>query len=362
MPIKIFAAPSRYIQCNGEIENLSHFVSCYGKRFFAVADQFVLNLLSDKMEASFMIANLDIDFEEFKEEITSDEILRLLELFHENAWDAVIGIGGGKTLDAAKVIASKAGVPVIVIPTIASTNAASSAGSVIYNAKGEFESVYRSASNPNLVFVDVDIIAKAPVRMLVAGIGDAIAAFYEARACRASNADNLLKGKSTNTAFALVEQCDRILMADGLQAKISVENQVVNEALENVVEAILFLSGVGFESNGLSLAHAVAKGFTTVPGSEDYYHGELVAFGTFVQLILEQAPDYELRKVFAFMKSVGLPTSLENLGQGGIAKEELDRVSEIIANVPSTLNMPFEVRASDIANALLAAGDFGNEG
>ena len=101
-------------------------------------------------------------------------------------------------------------------------------------------------------------------------------------------------------------------------------------------------SGVGFESNGLAIAHAVAKGFTTLVGEHEYLHGEWVAFGTLVQLVSENVSVKEIEKVLKFFHSVGLPMGLEDLGVGSITMEELKRISEVIASVPSGHNMPYE--------------------
>lgn len=359
MSVKIFSAPSKYIQGDGIIDEFGSRVMDFGNKFFIIADEFVMDLLAKRVSDSFGETQAKLHFETFKGETTYNEIERLLTVVNKIQSDAIIGIGGGKTLDTAKVVASKAGIPIIIIPTIAATNAASSAGSVIYNEAGEFVSVYRSSRNPELVFVDVDLIARAPVRMLVAGMGDALAAYYEARACRRTDADTLHKAKATNGAFAFVTLCDAILMADGLEAKKAVENQGVNTALENVAEAILFLSGVGFESNGLAAAHAVAKGFTAIPESHDYLHGEWVAFGTLVQLVLEKAPRQELEKVLHFLNSVGLPMSLDDLGQADITAENLEKVAGIISAVPSMSNMPIPVSSREVAAALIEAGALG---
>jgi len=359
MSIKIMGSPSRYIQGNGEIKNLHKYVTNYGKRIFIIADQFVTSLLSEKIEASFKDTDTELHFEEFNGEVTNEEIERLLEIFSQKQCDVVIGIGGGKTIDTAKVVAYKAGVATVIIPTIASNNAASSALSVIYNIKGEFESVFILPKNPDLVFVDVAVIAQAPTRLLVAGMGDAFAAYYEARACKASNADNMHKGKATNAAFGLTEICNTILFDDGLKAKIAVDAKVVTKALENIVEANIYLSGVGFESNGLAIAHAVAKGFTTLVGEHEYLHGEWVAFGTLVQLVSENVSVKEIEKVLKFFHSVGLPMGLEDLGVGSITREELKRISEVIASVPSGHNMPYEYSDQDIFAAILTTDAIG---
>lgn len=359
MSVKILGSPSKYVQGAGELKNLCRYVSSYGKRFFIVTDAFVAGLLSETIRESFKESAAELFLARFHGEVTYAEIDRLKAIFDKNKSDAVIGIGGGKTVDIAKVLADQSGVPVILVPTIASNNAASSALSVIYNDKGEFVSVCHLAKNPDLIFVDPEIIAKAPVRLLVSGIGDAFAAYYEARACKASNADNMHQGKATNGAFVLTELCRGILLADGADAKKAVEYKTVTKALENVIEANIYLSGVGFESNGLALAHGVAKGFTTLAGEHEYFHGEWVAFGTLVQLIAEGLPASETEAVMRFFKSVGLPLTLEDLGLKDVAKDVLMRVSEVVAGVPTAHNMPFDFNARNIFDWILLTDSIG---
>ncbi len=95
----------------------------------------------------------------------------------------MVGIGGGKTLDTAKAIGYYQKLPVVVIPTIASTDAPTSALSVIYTEAGEFEEYLIYPKNPDMVVMDTAIIAKAPVRLLVSGMGDALSTWFEAKAC-----------------------------------------------------------------------------------------------------------------------------------------------------------------------------------
>ncbi|SPZ01595.1 glycerol dehydrogenase [Proteus mirabilis] len=83
---------------------------------------------------------------------------------------------------------------------------------------------------------------------------------------------------------------------------------------ENIIEANTFLSGIGFESAGLAAAHAIHNGFTALEECHAMYHGEKVAFGTLVQLVLENSPLEEIEEVLDFCVQVGLPVTLEELG------------------------------------------------
>lgn len=93
------------------------------------------------------------------------------------------------------------------MPTIASTDAPCSALSVIYSDEGVFEKYLFLPANPNMVLVDTAVVAAAPVRLLVAGMGDALATYFEARACEASGATTVWAAKTTLAAMGLARLC-----------------------------------------------------------------------------------------------------------------------------------------------------------
>jgi len=214
--------------------------------------------------------------------------------------------------------------------------------------------------NPDLVLVDTEIIASAPARLLVAGMGDALATYFEARACFRSNASTMAGAKSTKAAMALAKLCYDTLLEDGLKAKLAVENKTVTKAVENIVEANTYLSGIGFESGGLAAAHAIHNGFTVIEECHQLYHGEKVAFGTLVQLVLENSPLEEIEEVVEFCMSVGLPVTLEDIGIKEINYEKIKKVAEASCEPDETIhNMPFKVVAADVYAAILSADAIG---
>src|SRR5262249_17543020 len=158
-------------------------------------------------------------------------------------------------------------------------------------------------------------------------MGDALATWFEARTCDAGRVKNMRGGASTQSALALAELCYRTLLEDGLGAKMAVENQVVTPALERLVEANTLLSGLGFESSGLAAAHAIHNGLTVAAGTHSFYHGEKVAFGLLVQLVLEGTPRAELERVLGFAGEVGLPITLPEVGLAELSPEVLKQIA-----------------------------------
>ena len=272
----------------------------------------------------------------------------------------IVGIGGGKTLDTAKAVAYYTQSPVIIVPTMASTDAPCSALSVIYTQKGEFSEYLFLKSNPDMVIMDTDIIKNAPSRLLVSGMGDALATYFEARATANSNSNSIAGGKATKTAIALAKLCYETLLEDGYKAKQAVENHVCTKAVENIIEANTLLSGVGFESGGLAAAHAIHNGLTAIEQTHKYFHGEKVAFGTLVQLVLENESMEEINKVLEFCESVGLPITLSDIGISEIKEEEIMNVAKLSCDVNETIhNMPFDVDCEQVYAAILAADSLG---
>ena len=211
------------------------------------------------------------------------------------------------------------------------------------------------------MLVDTDIIAKAPARLLVAGMGDALATYFEARAAAKSLSDNCAGGKCTLAALSLAKLCYETLIADGLKAKMAIEHHVCTKAVSNVIEANTYLSGIGFESAGLAGAHAIHNGFTVLPGCHELYHGEKVAFGTIVQLVMENAPTEELEEVIDFCLTVGLPVTLEQMGIKEINKDDIMKVAQAAAAPGETIHaMPFPVDADTVYGAILAADNLGH--
>ena len=149
-------------------------------------------------------------------------------------------------------------------------------------------------------------------------------------------------------------------MENGVSAAIAAEEKVCTKAVENVIEANTYLSGIGFESGGLAGAHAIHNGLTVIKETHEMYHGEKVAFGTLVQLVLENADMEEIEEVLEFCQAVGLPTTLSELGIQEVNQEEIMEVARLAAAEGDTLgNMPFAVTAEDVYAAIMAADALG---
>ena len=357
----IIKSPSLYIQGQGELANLGTHAKKIGTKFFVLCSENTRKRIGPVMEQSLKAAEKELGFCDFSGQCSKEEIARVMDVCMSSGSDVVVGAGGGKTVDTAKAVADNLGLPVIVIPTVASNDAPCSGIAVIYNDAGVVVKAQFTKRNPDMVLADTAIIAQAPVRLFAAGMGDALATWFEARAAHASGARSMARGQCSRTALMMARLCYDILIRDGAEALHAVEKDEVSPAVESVVEASIYLSGLGFESGGLAAAHAINDGLAYLPEAHGLYHGEKVAFGTLAQLLLEKAPKEELDAVMAFMRSVGLPMTLKQLGVSGQVDEDALRKVAEAACVPtqSTKNLPVPVTADDVYAAIKEADRLG---
>lgn len=357
---KIFISPGKYVQGAGELSKLGAYAKTYGANALILISKNGYQRSGAMIEDSFADAGISCMFEYFNGECCMTEIHRLRSIVSEKGCDMVIGIGGGKIFDTAKAVAYYEKKPVVICPTIASTDAPCSALSVIYTDEGVFENYLFLPANPNLVLMDTEVIAASPMRLTIAGMGDALATYYEARACAVSGATTCAGGKIGLAALALAKLCLDTLMEEGIKAKHALRVHACTPAVEKVIEANTLLSGIGFESGGLAGAHAIHNGLTVLEECHSMYHGEKVAFGTITQLMLENVPQEELAAVVSWCIELGLPVTLGELGVKEITSEKIMAVAEAACAENDTLhNMPFEVTPKLVYDAILAADSYG---
>lgn len=357
---KILISPTKYVQGANEMKKLGTYAAAYGKKAMILISEGGYRRSGSDIEKSFAQTECTFECEYFHGECSKQEINRICTLMKEKECDLVIGIGGGKIFDTAKAVAYYEKTPVLICPTIASTDAPCSALSVIYTPEGVFEEYLFLPANPNMVLMDTEIITKSPVRLSVAGMGDALATYFEARACERSDAATCAGGKVTQAALALAKLCFDTLMEEGVKAKLALEAGVCTEAVEKIIEANTLLSGIGFESGGLAGAHAIHNGLTVLEECHAMYHGEKVAFGTIAQLVLENMEASQLEDIISFCIDLGLPVTLAQLGIKEVNKEKIMAVAEAACAENDTLhNMPFEVNADKVYAAIMAADAYG---
>lgn len=361
--IRMFISPGRYVQGAGAIKELGHHLSVLeSSKAMVVADPLGIRAVAADFENSLTKSGITFHIEEFKLECCQNEIERIAARASSFESDVVVGLGGGKAIDVAKAVARKINKKLAVIPTIAATDAPCSALSVIYTPDGEFESFLVLPKNPDLVLVDTAVVAKAPVRLFVSGMGDALSTWFEADTSYRTGSACMQNTASTIAAQGLARLCYETIISNGYNAKLAVERGVVTEAVERVVEANTLLSGLGFESGGLAAAHSFQDGVTVLSETHKCFHGEKVSFGVLFQLVLENRTQAQIEEVLNFCLSVGLPTTLEDLGVLEITEEKIRKVADATASSKETIHSePFSVTSDLVYGAIIAADAIGRD-
>lgn len=357
----VLISPRKYVQGRGVLGELGTLVKPLGRRPLVLWDECVKGLVGRRVLESLAAAGLEPIETMFQGEATAAERARVGQIARDERADMSIGIGGGKILDVGKAAAVDCGIRMITCPTIASNDSPTSAASVWYNEAGDFVGFDCWPQNPDLVLVDSAVIAGAPVRAFVAGMGDALSTWVEAEAAFQSRAVNIAGGRPTMAAMAIARLCYDTLLEFGRDARRDVEDKLLTPAVEKVIEANVLLSGLGFESGGLATAHMIGNLLSNQPECKRLMHGEKVGFGIVAQLCLDDAmPSARRNEIVDFEIDLGLPVTLAEINIQDDPRGRLRGLAEACAGEGSLChNHPFQVSADAVLDAMLAADGLG---
>jgi len=360
--MQVFGSPDTYIQQRDAIDSIGNHVGTMGSTALYVASPTAKRLTEESVTASLNDAGVDVTAEEFGRECSKNEINRLSAIVDDIGAEFIIGVGGGKTLDTAKAVGEACDIDTVVVPTIASTDAPCSALSVVYTSDGEFEEYRFLSKHPTAVIVDTALIAEAPTDLFVAGIGDALATWFEADATFTADGNNILSGKGTLAGHRIARLCCETVTEHAQSAVTAVGSDRVTRSVDNIVEANTLLSGIGFESGGLAAAHSIHNGLTQVEATHSAKHGEKVNIGTLTQLVLEGREDEFIEQVVRFSLDIGLPVTLAEIGFDNPTDKQLDTVATAACAEAETIhNHSFEATPTLVADALITADRFGQQ-
>jgi glycerol dehydrogenase len=352
---RVFGAPLRYIQGPGAIARIGDVARLGGAHALLVADQFVLELIGERVAESCRTSDVSLQRMPFGGEITFAEIERLARQVGASPVDVVIAAGGGKGIDTGKAIARHLDTAVITVPTIASNDAPTSKIYVVYDESHRIVGVEHMNTNPLAVIVDTELIARAPKKLLLAGIGDAISKKFEVAQCYKAGGHNIYGARGTLAANALADLCYDTLMEHADGALQAVEQAQPNASLEALVEASVLLSGLCFENGGLSVAHAMTRGISSITYTANALHGLQVAYGLLVQLQLENRPPTFTGHLRNFYARHGLPTNLRELGlKRAASAEEIETIAAGTMTAPYIGQFERALQAADLVEAIRA--------
>ncbi|QZZ21322.1 iron-containing alcohol dehydrogenase family protein [Leptothermofonsia sichuanensis E412] len=349
-------APAQVVRGRGVLAQVGGAIAHLGRRPLVIGGDQTVALVKPKLQPVLKRQSLSVRWASYSPDCSEASLTVLQNAVAEHTADLVIGVGGGKAMDIAKLVAFQSQLPVITIPTAAATCAAWTALSNVYTEQGAFLYDMALARCPDLLVLDYDLVQTAPRRTLVAGIGDAIAKWYEA---------SVSSGHSQQTLVIAAVQQARVLRDILFQKSLAALQEPGGVDWQEVVDATVLMAGmiggIGGAQCRTVAAHAVHNGLTHLPACHDRLHGEKVAFGILVQLRLEeivagnQLAATARQQLLKFYTEIGLPQTLGDLGLGETSLSALQQAAEIACQPNSDIHrLPFKVESSQLMAAMVS--------
>lgn len=348
-------APAQVVRGDGILAAQGPAIARLGRRPFVVGSSHSLILLAPLIEA-LKEEKLAVQTATYGSDCSESNLARLRAIAQDHRADVVVGVGGGKALDTAKLLAHHMQQPVVTVPTSGATCAAWTALSNVYSDQGAFRYDVALSTCPSLLILDYALVRTAPRRTLVAGIGDGLAKWYEAA---------ISSGSSQQTLIVAAVQQARVLRDILLQKTPAALRQWGGSEWQEVVDATVLLAGVVGGVGGAQCrtvaAHAVHNGLTQIPASHGILHGEKVAYGILVQLRLEEMGGNAAlaraarQQLLPFYRAAGLPQTLADLGLGEISLSDLQRAAAFACREGSDIHhLPFTVSSEAVMAAMVS--------
>ena len=354
--LQISVAPARVIRGAGALAQAGQMLARLGQRPLVIGGEQTALAVRPALNTAAAQVDLALAQASYGEDCSEVSLAALRQQVEAHQADLIIGAGGGKALDAAKLVAYQQHLPVVTVPTSAATCAAWTALSNVYSEQGAFQYDVSLAACPDLLILDYDLVQTAPQRALVAGIGDALAKWYEA---------SVSSGSSEQTLIIAAVQQARVLRDLLFQKSLAALQAPGSQVWREVVDASVLLAGLVGGLGGAQCrtvaAHAVHNGLTHLLQSHNTLHGEKVAYGILVQLRLEEMMQGNLlaassrQQLLKFYAEIGLPQSLEALGLMAVTLADLQRAAEIACRPGSDIHhLPFEVTPAHLMAAMVS--------
>ena len=358
--LRMMRAPQKYVQGKNALLQFHNEMKDLGNRWLFICSKSGYAACHDQIEKSFGGADDVRHYEIFGGVSSIGEIDRMREIARKENLNVIVGVGGGSAIDTAKATAHYEKLPVVIIPTVVATDAPCTGLSVIYNNDQTFNSYLFYPKNPEAVLVDSSVIANAPVKFLVAGMGDALSTYPECRANVQSASPNYVNSgyHQTIACIAVSKACHETILTKGVSAKLAAEQGLCTKDVEDVIEANTLLSGLGVQNGSCAGAHSIAEGITVLEPCAKLLHGEVVAFGILVQLIVEGAPAEELDELYTFFEEVGLPTTFDDLGIPDATEADIRKVAETSMHSYWDVE-PFAVNPQMVFDGIMMANTLG---
>jgi glycerol dehydrogenase len=359
--MKVTVGPAQYIRNKGLLEAAGTYIKNFGNSAALIGGHTSKEIVEVSLRKSLSEHGILLKHSLwYGGESSESNIDRLVADLRDEKIDVLIVAGGGKAIDTVKAVAYQLNKPLVAIPTIAATCAAATPITILYSNEGEFIGIERKSKAPDLVLVDSEIIMEAPVRFLIAGIGDTLAKYFETK----SSVKKATPTALNQTAIAIAGQVYKTLLEIGKESVNAVRAQTVTKEFENVIDTVILVSGsvsgYGGDDCRTAGAHAIYSGLTIFPEVHHTYHGEIVAFGILAQLCMENTSDDELKTLISYYQEVGLPFTLKQMGITNLTDSQWRRLGDITVTIEDMANMPFVVTTEMVIEAVRRADEIGN--
>jgi glycerol dehydrogenase len=330
--VKIFGSPPRYYQGPGALDLLPHICGEVGGKPAIVIDGDVLAIVGDRLRR--LLDDVPHILLPFSSEVTMPEMEALALTAKSQGAELIVGIGGGKALDAAKGVALRCGTRFISVPSVASNDGPIGMALAVYDEHHRIAAIEAMPRSPDAVIVDTQLIAGAPAHFLRCGIGDALAKKFEAEASLRDGGNSAHHAPQLRTGLYIADGCYRTIREHGVAAMAVAGSGVPNAAFEAVVEANILMAGLGFENGGLGLAHGLTRGLVRTPIIDQAPHGFHVAYGLLVQFAVEGRDEAFIVDIEGFYREIGLPLSLADLGCSTVSHEQITAIAAYTTAAP----------------------------
>ncbi len=306
-------SPHHYVKRKGLLSSLNEIIAPFGKSVFILFDPFIFGKYGPSVTETLQERDFTIIQGTLKRNCCVLEGQTWVNQLQSFPVGSVIGMGGGKTIDLAKWVAANLEKPFIAIPTSTATCAAVTGISPLYSPEGTYKYTVVTTP-PTITLVDPDILLTQPPRLLAAGMADSMAKWVEAKGMRKQHHKRIHSASALSIARLIYE----FLVRKGTRALEDLEKGQWTETLSEVTDICLittgFVSTIGGKAVRVSAAHAFQDAFIGRGVKKDVLHGELVAFGQIVQMILEKVGDSLIHRHLLLFKRWRLPLTLEALG------------------------------------------------
>ncbi|GAB4437619.1 MAG: iron-containing alcohol dehydrogenase family protein [Cyanobacteria bacterium J069] len=349
-------APAQVMRGQGAIAQAAEAIARLGQRPLVIGGDRTLKAVRTQLQPVLQQQAMAAVEASYGADCSEASLAALREAIAQHQADLIIGVGGGKALDAAKLVAHQTSLPIVTIPTSGATCAAWTALSNVYSDEGAFLYDVALPRCPDLLILDYDLVQTATPRTLIAGIGDAIAKWYEA---------SVSSGHSERTFLIAAVQQARVLRDLLFQKSADALRSPGSDTWQDVVDATVLLAGVIGGIGGAQCrtvaAHAVHNGLTHLTQSHGTLHGEKVAYGILVQLRLEEMvqgnrlASSARQQLLQFYSEIGLPKTLSDLGLADVTIAQLQHAAEVACASSSDIHrLPFAVTPAHLMAAMVS--------